>query len=200
VPSRRCFQGGSKLRSTLCSIGGTLVAAQRHQCAAPQHTCSTCSSLSSKVVSQYSAVFAPMAVDAVLKVLDPKYPQLLDIKNIKIVSKVGSTIDESELVDGMVFDQKASKAAGGPTRVEKAKIGLIQVRSSQPVHGCAARVAVITVRVLRSRTATAHATRSASSCRHASHLTQSSLAGYQTHAPCAHSRSVHANVSVCSSA
>ena len=78
-------------------------------------------------MSQYSAVFAPMAVEAVLKVLDPKAPQLLDLKNIRVVTKLGSTIDESELVEGVVFDQKASKSAGGPTRIEKAKVGLIQV-------------------------------------------------------------------------
>lgn len=69
-----------------------------------------------------------MAVDAVMRVVDPKRPALLDLKNVKIVTKVGGTIDDSELVDGMVFDQKAAKGAGGPTRVEKAKIGLIQVR------------------------------------------------------------------------
>lgn len=73
-----------------------------------------------------------MAVDAVLKVLDPKHPQMLDLKDIKVVTRVGGTIDDSELVDGMVFAQKASKAAGGPTRVEKAKIGLIQVCSTRP--------------------------------------------------------------------
>lgn len=86
-----------------------------------------CSSLSSKVVSQYSSVFAPMAVDAVMKVLDIKNPQMLDLRDIKVVTKVGGTIDDSELVEGMVFAQKASKSAGGPQRVEKAKIGLIQV-------------------------------------------------------------------------
>ena len=93
-----------------------------------------CRSLSSKVVSQYSAIFAPMAVDAVLRVLDTKQAHMLDLKNIKIVTKVGGTIDDSELVTGMVFDQKASKAAGGPTRVEKAKIGLIQVRACVCAH------------------------------------------------------------------
>jgi T-complex protein 1 subunit delta len=87
-----------------------------------------CRSLSSKVVSQYSTIFAPMAVDAVFKVLDTKHADMLDLKDIRIVTKVGGTIDDSELVDGMVFAQKASKAAGGPTKVEKAKIGLIQVR------------------------------------------------------------------------
>ncbi len=35
-----------------------------------------CRSLSSKVVSQYSTLLSPMAVDAVLKVLDPARPDL----------------------------------------------------------------------------------------------------------------------------
>lgn len=33
-------------------------------------------SLSSKVVSQYSSLLSPMAVDSVLRVLDPKRPEL----------------------------------------------------------------------------------------------------------------------------
>jgi T-complex protein 1 subunit delta len=69
-----------------------------------------------------------MAVDAVLKVLDPANPKMLDLRDIKVVTKVGGTIDDSELVEGMVFSQKAAKGAGGPQRVEKAQIGLIQVQ------------------------------------------------------------------------
>ncbi|KAG2423719.1 hypothetical protein HXX76_015109 [Chlamydomonas incerta] len=89
-------------------------------------------SLSSKVVSQYSSLLSPMAVDAVLKVMDPARPNLLDLRDIKVVSKVGGTIDDSEMVDGMVFDQKAAKSAGGPTRMEDAKVGLIQFQISPP--------------------------------------------------------------------
>ncbi len=36
------------------------------------------------------------------------------------------TVEDTELVEGLVLDQKASHLAGGVTRVEKAKIGLIQ--------------------------------------------------------------------------
>lgn len=36
------------------------------------------------------------------------------------------------MVTGTIFDHKASKAAGGPTRVENAKIGLIQFCISPP--------------------------------------------------------------------
>jgi hypothetical protein len=49
-----------------------------------------------------------------------------------VVCKVGGTVDDSEMVEGMVFDQKAAKTAGGPTRMEKAKLGLIQFCISPP--------------------------------------------------------------------
>ena len=42
------------------------------------------------------------------------------------------TIEDTELVDGLVLDLKASHVAGGVTRVEKAKIGLIQFCISPP--------------------------------------------------------------------
>ncbi len=41
-------------------------------------------------------------------------------------------MDDSEMVDGMVFDQKVAKSAGGPTKVENAKIALIQFHVSPP--------------------------------------------------------------------
>ena len=41
-------------------------------------------------------------------------------------------MDDSEMVDGMVFDHKAAKSAGGPTRIENAKIGLVQFQISPP--------------------------------------------------------------------
>jgi len=42
------------------------------------------------------------------------------------------TVEDTELVDGLVLDLKASHVAGGVTRVEKAKIGLIQFCISPP--------------------------------------------------------------------
>ena len=42
------------------------------------------------------------------------------------------TVEDTELVDGLVLDQTASHFAGGLTRVEKAKIGLIQFCISPP--------------------------------------------------------------------
>lgn len=41
-------------------------------------------------------------------------------------------MEDTELVEGLVLDQKASHLAGGVTQVEKAKIGLIQFCISPP--------------------------------------------------------------------
>ena len=84
------------------------------------------------MVSQNSALLAPIAVDAVGRVIDAKTATNVDLNDIKVVKKVGGTIDDTELVDGIVFDQGASHSAGGPTRVANAKIGLIQFCLSAP--------------------------------------------------------------------
>lgn len=90
-------------------------------------------SLSSKVVNQYSDLLAPMAVDAVLKIIDKDTAENVDLRDIMVAKKLGGTIDESELIDGLVFtDNKVSHYAGGPGRVENAKIGLIQFTLSAP--------------------------------------------------------------------
>ncbi|KAJ1048377.1 hypothetical protein FZC27_8022g4644 [Saccharomyces cerevisiae] len=88
-------------------------------------------SLSSKIVSQYSSFLAPLAVDSVLKISDENSKNV-DLNDIRLVKKVGGTIDDTEMIDGVVLTQTAIKSAGGPTRKEKAKIGLIQFQISPP--------------------------------------------------------------------
>jgi len=88
-------------------------------------------SLSSKIVAQEPKL-APMAVDSVLKVIDPKTADNVDLKNIRMLKKLGGTIDDSEMIDGVVLTQQVVKSGGGPTRMEKAKIGLIQFQLSPP--------------------------------------------------------------------
>jgi T-complex protein 1 subunit delta len=88
-------------------------------------------SLSSKIVSQEPKL-APMAVDAVLKTINPANAQNVDLRNVRILKKAGGVIDDSEMLDGLVLSQQAVKSAGGPTRIEKAKIGLIQFQLSPP--------------------------------------------------------------------
>jgi len=73
-----------------------------------------------------------MAVDSVLKVIDPKTADNVDLKNIRMLKKLGGTIDDSEMIDGVVLTQQVVKSGGGPTRMEKAKIGLIQFQLSPP--------------------------------------------------------------------
>jgi T-complex protein 1 subunit delta len=88
-------------------------------------------SLSSKIVSQEPKL-APMAVDAVLRTINPNNAVNADLRNIRILKKAGGVIDDSEMIDGLVLSQQAVKSAGGPTRIEKAKIGLIQFQLSPP--------------------------------------------------------------------
>jgi len=94
---------------------------------------SAITSLNSKVVSQYSGALAPLAVDAVLKVIrNNKDADNVDLRNIRVVSKLGGTIDDTELVDGIIFNQKIVGNANGPNRMENAKIALIQFQLSAP--------------------------------------------------------------------
>ena len=51
--------------------------------------------LSSKVVSSYSELFSPMAVDAIMKIINPDTADNVDLKDIKIVKKLGGTIEDS---------------------------------------------------------------------------------------------------------
>merc|ERR1712070_280747 len=88
-------------------------------------------SLNSKIISQNSSLLAPLAVDAVMKVTEPG-SSTCDLSNIKLIKCFGGTVDESEMVDGIVFPKKAAHFAGGPIRMENAKIGLIQFCISPP--------------------------------------------------------------------
>lgn len=83
-------------------------------------------SLSSKIVSQYSNKLAPMCVDAVLQVANGRN---VDLNNIRLVKKLGGTIEDTELINGMVLHQRV---VGQVKRVEKAKIALVQFQLSPP--------------------------------------------------------------------
>jgi T-complex protein 1 subunit delta len=92
-------------------------------------------SLSSKVVSNYSQVLAPIAVDAVLRLVNSgnTINGEVDLRDIKVSKKLGGTIEDTEMLDGLVFTQnKVSHSAGGPSKIENAKIGLIQFCLSSP--------------------------------------------------------------------
>jgi len=89
-------------------------------------------SLSSKVVSQHSNLLAPISVDSVLKIIDPERDNNVDLRDIKIVTKLGGTVEDTEMVDGLVLDHRISHFAEGVNRVEKAKIALVQFCISPP--------------------------------------------------------------------
>ncbi|KAB0344933.1 hypothetical protein FD754_021859 [Muntiacus muntjak] len=76
---------------------------------------SAATSLNSKVVSQYSSLLSPMSVDAVMKVIDPATATSVGLRDIKIVKKLGGTIDDCELVEGLVLTQKVANS--GITRL-----------------------------------------------------------------------------------
>lgn len=56
----------------------------------------------------------------------------VDLRDIRVVKKVGGTIEDTELIEGVVLNQNVIVAAGGPIRMEKAKIAIIQFQLSAP--------------------------------------------------------------------
>ncbi len=95
-------------------------------------------SLNSKVVSQYSSLLAPIAVDAVLRVRtardkDETKPAFVDLNNVRIVKKLGGTIDDTCMIDGLILTQEAARGGSNAvTRVQNAKVALIQFCLSPP--------------------------------------------------------------------
>ncbi|KAL1139771.1 hypothetical protein AAG570_006748, partial [Ranatra chinensis] len=93
---------------------------------------SACTALNSKVVSQNSSILAPVAVRAVLTVIDPKRENNADLRDIKIIKKLGGTVEDTELLlDGLIFTHKLANV-NGRKRIEKVKIGLVQFCISPP--------------------------------------------------------------------
>ena len=50
-------------------------------------------------------------------------------QDIKVVTVLGGTVEDTELIDGLLLTQKV---CAGPKKIEKAKIGLIQFCISPP--------------------------------------------------------------------
>lgn len=88
--------------------------------------------LSSKVVAQNSDILAPIAVDSVLGVIDPTTATNVDLRNIRMVQQLGGTVDDTELVRGLVLNKGSSKTAGGPTQIPNAKVAMVQFCISAP--------------------------------------------------------------------
>jgi T-complex protein 1 subunit delta len=83
--------------------------------------------LSSKVVNQNTESLAPIAVDSVLGIIENAETAVnVDLRDIRMVEQVGGTIDDTELVNGLVFSKGSTKSAGGPSQISNAKIAMIQ--------------------------------------------------------------------------
>jgi T-complex protein 1 subunit delta len=54
-------------------------------------------------VNAYSDVLSPLAVDAVMKVVDIEKDYNVDLTNIKIAKKLGGTVEDTLLVEGLCF-------------------------------------------------------------------------------------------------
>jgi T-complex protein 1 subunit delta len=88
--------------------------------------------LSSKVIHSNADTLSPIAVDAVLNIIDPDTATNVDLNDVRIVKQVGGTIDDTELVQGLVLAKGAKHMAGGPSRIENAKVAIVQFCLSAP--------------------------------------------------------------------
>jgi len=82
-------------------------------------------SMESKLVSDESDSLSKIVVDAILKIAikkDEKYT--VDLDNIKVEKKTGASIQDTHLIKGIVLDKEVVHS-GMPTKIEKAKIALV---------------------------------------------------------------------------
>ncbi len=117
-----------KAREVLTTIAKPIELTDTQQLINCVNTC-----LSSKVVNSYSDILSPMAVEAVMKIVDIEKDDNVDLNQIKIAKKLGGTVEETMLVEGLCFSsQKVSHFAGGPSRLTNPKIALVQFCISAP--------------------------------------------------------------------
>lgn len=90
--------------------------------------------LDSKVVASSMEDLAPIAVDSVLALVKNSTSDhpMVDLRDVRMVERVGGTLEDTELIEGLVLTQKSQKTAGGPTSVKDGKILLLQYCLSAP--------------------------------------------------------------------
>ncbi len=82
-------------------------------------------SMQSKLVSEDSVPLSKLVVDAVLKIVEIDGDKhSVDLDNLKVEKKSGGSIDDTVLINGIVLDKEIVHS-GMPTKVEKAKIALV---------------------------------------------------------------------------
>ena len=82
-------------------------------------------SMQSKLISEDSTNLSKIVVDAILAIATKKGDQYsVDLENIKVEKKPGGSIDDTQIIQGIVLDKEIVHS-GMPTRIETAKIALI---------------------------------------------------------------------------
>ena len=82
-------------------------------------------SMQSKLISEDSTNLSKVVVDAILSVAVKKGDQYsVDLENIKVEKKPGGSIDDTQIIQGIVLDKEIVHS-GMPTRIENASIALI---------------------------------------------------------------------------
>ena len=82
-------------------------------------------SMQSKLISEDSDSLSKIIVDAILSIATKKGDDYsVDLENIKVEKKAGGSIDDTQIVKGIVLDKEIVHS-GMPTKIEKAKIALL---------------------------------------------------------------------------
>ena len=82
-------------------------------------------SMQSKLISEDSDSLSKIVVDAILSIATKKGEEYtVDLENIKVEKKSGGSIQDTQIVKGIVLDKEIVHS-GMPTKIEKAKIALL---------------------------------------------------------------------------
>ena len=82
-------------------------------------------SMQSKLISEDSDSLSKIVVDSILSIVTKKGEEYsVDLENIKVEKKTGGSITDTQIVKGIVLDKEIFHS-GMPTKVEKAKIALV---------------------------------------------------------------------------
>ncbi|MDH3658347.1 MAG: thermosome subunit beta [Nitrosopumilus sp.] len=82
-------------------------------------------SMQSKLISEDSGILSKIVVDAILNIVTKKGEDYsVDLENIKVEKKAGGSIQDTQIVKGIVLDKEIVHS-GMPTKIEKAQIALV---------------------------------------------------------------------------
>ena len=82
-------------------------------------------SMQSKLISEDSSLLSKIIIDAILSIATKKGDTYsVDLENIKVEKKAGGSIDDTQIIKGIVLDKEIVHS-GMPTKIEKAKIALL---------------------------------------------------------------------------